>query len=58
MQLWPSATLLSRPTFGGLWLQIVLRKDMSYGRTHFSGVHIFQDDMSYESIHIKGGHAL
>ena len=38
--------------------KIVLRKNLSYGRTCFSGVHIFQDDMSYESICLKGGHAL
>ena len=24
----------------------------------FSGVHVFQDDMSYESICLKAGHAL
>ena len=31
---------------------------MYYGRTCVSGVHIFQDDMSYESICLKGGHTL
>ena len=31
---------------------------MSYGRTCFSGVHVFQVDMYYESICIKGSHAL
>ena len=31
---------------------------MSYGRTCFSGVHVFQDDMCYVSIHVKGGRAL
>ena len=31
---------------------------MSYGRTCVSGVHVFQDDMSYWSICLKGGHAL
>ena len=30
--------------------KIVLSKDMSYGWTYSSGVHIFQDDMSYGSI--------
>ena len=24
----------------------------------FSGVHVFQDDMSYESIYLKEGHVL
>ena len=38
--------------------KIVLRKNMSYGRKCFSGVHVFQVDMCYESIHVKGGHAL
>ena len=42
----------------GCGYEIVLRKNISYGRTYFSGVHIFQDDMSYESICHKGGHAL
>ena len=31
---------------------------MSYGRTCFSGVHVFQVDMCYESIRVKGDHAL
>ena len=31
---------------------------MSYGRTCFSGVHVFQVDMCYESIRVKRGHAL
>ena len=38
--------------------QIVLRKNLSYGLTCFSGVHVFQDDMSYETICLMGGHAL
>ena len=36
----------------------VLRKDMSYGRTCFSGVHVFQFDICYKSIRVKEGHAL
>ena len=31
---------------------------MSYGMTCFSGVYVFQVDMCYESIHVKGSHAL
>ena len=31
---------------------------MSNGRTCFYGVHIFRDDMSYESIFFMEGHAL
>ena len=38
--------------------KFVLRKDMSYGRICFSGVHDFQVNMCYESIRVKGGHAL
>ena len=40
--------------------KIVLRKDLSYGWTCFYGVHVFQNDLSYEStcICLKGGHAL
>ena len=31
---------------------------MSYVRTCFSGIHVFQVDMCYDSIRVKGGHAL
>ena len=31
---------------------------MSYGRVCSSGVHVFQDDMSYDSTCLKDGHAL
>ena len=38
--------------------KIVLRKNMSYGRIFFSGVHVFQVEMCYESICLEEGHAL
>ena len=38
--------------------KIVLRKNMSYGRTCLSGLHVSQDDMHYDSICLEGGHAL
>ena len=34
-----------------------LAEDMSYGRTCFTQGHVFQDDMSYRSIFLIGGHA-
>ena len=34
-------------------LKFILKKDMSYGWTCFSGVYIFGDNMSYESICLK-----
>ena len=36
--------------------EIILRKDISYGKILFSGVHVFMDDMSYESLML--GHVL
>ena len=54
----PLDALLVRPTFGWLWSQNCLKEEQSYGWLCFSGVHVFQDDMSYESICLKGGHAL
>ena len=44
MQLRPLAALLASGH------KIVLRKDMSYEWTCLSGLNVFQDDMSYESI--------
>ena len=38
--------------------KIVLSKNMSYGRTCFSGSYAFQDNMCYDSICVEGGHAL
>ena len=38
--------------------KIVLRKNMSYGKTSFSGLHVFQGDIYYDSICLEGGHAL
>ena len=35
--------------------KIVLNKNMSYGRTCFSGSYAFQDNMCYDSICVKGG---
>ena len=38
--------------------KIVLRKNMSYRRTWFSGLYVFQDDMYYDSNCLEGAHAL
>ena len=38
--------------------KIVHRRDMSYGLTYFSGVHVFQADMSYESICLMRAYVL
>ena len=35
--------------------KIVLSKNMSYGRTCFSGSYAFQDNMCYDSICVEGG---
>ena len=59
--------LLARPT--NCDHEIVLRKYMSYGKTCFSRVHVFQDDMFmsanvlrgvmfYRRKYLMGGHAL
>ena len=34
--------------------KIVLSKNMSYGRTCFSGSYAFQDNMCYDSICVEG----
>ena len=46
------------PPSVGCGHKIVLSKNMSYGRTCFSGIYAFQDDMCYKSICVEGGHAL
>ena len=35
--------------------KIVLSKNMSYGRTCFSGSYAFQDNMCYDGICVEGG---
>ena len=46
------------PPLVGCGHKIVLSKNMSYGRTCFSGSYAFQDDMCYDSICVEGGQAL
>ena len=41
--------MLARPTFGGLWSQNCLKDEHV-----LLGVHVFQDDVSYDSIHLGG----
>ena len=38
--------------------EIILDKHMSYRRACFSGVHVFQDDLSYESICLMRAYVL
>ena len=62
-QLQPSATLLARPTFGGLWSQNCLKKehvswkDMIFWIICLEGGHAFLYEMSYGKSCIGGVHA-
>ena len=42
------------PPWVGCGHKIVLSKNMSYGRTCFSGSYAFQDNMCYDSICVEG----